>query len=420
MRKLFKNGHIIDPASSLDAVRDIVIEDGKVAEIGENLSGDEVIDCSGYVIAPGLVDMHVHMREPGQENKETIATAAQAALAGGVTTILGMPNTVPAADNASVVTFILSQGAKTPVNVLTTGAATKSNAGKEMAEIGLMFEAGITAVSDDAFPVQNSDLMRRVMEYTKMFDLPILLHCEDKDLTMGTVMNEGAVSTHLGLAASPKAAEEIAVRRNIALCELTGCRTHIQHVSCAGSVEAVRLAKSKGIPVTAETCPQYFSLTETELETYNPAAKVNPPLRTPEDVEAVKAGLKDGTLDVIATDHAPHAAEDKDVEIMYAAFGMTGLETSLALSITSLVKTGFMTLPELIALMTAAPAKVLGIDKGTLAPGADGDMVVFDPEEEWTVDVTKFRSKGKNTVLDGRKLTGRVKMTVCGGDVYKF
>lgn len=419
---LLKNGRVIDPSCDRDEIADLLIEDGRVARIGKidkpagNGSG-EVYDVSGLCVAPGLIDMHTHLREPGYEHKETIETAAMAAAAGGFTTVVGMPNTKPAVDTAAIVEFILNRGERVPINVLTTGAATKANEGKEMAEIGDIIAGGAVAISDDAFPIQSSDLMRRIMEYTAMFDVPILTHCEDKSMTADAIMNEGVTSTILGLRPWPRQAEDIMVCRNILLSELTDCKLHIQHVTTRGAVAAVRWGKSRGIRVTAETCPHYFTLTDEALANYDTNAKVNPPLRTADDVSAVKEGLADGTIDAIATDHAPHAQEEKEVELQYAAFGIVGLETCLALTLTNAVHNGAISLVEAIRKLTETPAKILGIDSGCLRPGYTADVVVFDSEAKWTVDSSKFKSKGKNTPVNGMELTGQVVATVCWGDV---
>lgn len=436
---LLKNGRVIDPSQGVDKTGDLLIVDGRIAGFDRPAppGRGETIDCKGCVVAPGLIDMHVHLREPGFEHKETIASGARAAAAGGFATILAMPNTKPAVDNRAVVEYVLNEGSKADVNVLTSGAATKggllrqaqdapirqaqsAQLQEEMAEIGDMIEAGAVAISDDAFPVQSADMMRRVMEYCRMFDVPVLTHCEDKTLTLDSVMNEGLNSTILGLRPWPRQAEEIMVLRNILLAQLSRCRLHIQHVSTAGSVEAVRWAKSKGIAVTCETCPQYFSLTDEALSDYNANAKVNPPLRTAADVEAIKAGLADGTIDAIATDHAPHSLEDKQVELAYAAFGMVGLETAVGLVITNLVRPGVLSLADAIAKMTVAPARILSLSKdgaGTLAEGAVANVTVLDPDVKWTVRASEFKSMGRNTPFEGFELTGKAVATVVGGKV---
>ncbi len=416
---LLKGGRIVDPLRGFDEVCDLLMVDGRIAPNSPTPSNGEgqTIDCTGLIVAPGLIDMHVHLREPGYEHKETIATAARAAAAGGFTTILGMPNTRPAIDNRAVVEYVLTEGKSACVNVLTTGAATRGNEGAEMAEIGEMVEAGAVAISDDAYPVQNADLMRRVMEYSLMFNVPVLAHCEDTSLTLDAVMNEGINSTILGLRPWPRQAETIMVLRNILLSELTGCPLHIQHISASESIGAVRWAKSRGIPVTCETCPQYFSSTDSALNTYDTNAKINPPLRTDADVEAIKQALADGTIDAIATDHAPHSLEDKQVEMQYAAFGMAGLETALPLVVTNLVKPGVISLGDAISKMTVGPARILGFDAGTLVDGAVGDVTVFDPDATITVRADKFKSMGRNTPFDGVELTGRVVATIVNGKV---
>lgn len=416
---LLKNGRIVNPSRGIDQTGDLLIEDGRITGIGFPAPSGEgqTIDCTGLVIAPGLIDMHVHLREPGFENKETIATAAKAAATGGFTTILGMPNTKPAVDNRAVVEYVLNAGKCADVHVLTSGAATKGNDGAEMAEIGDMIDAGAVAISDDAFPVQSADMMRLVMEYSRMFDVPVLTHCEDKSMTLDSVMNEGVNATILGLKPWPRQAEELMVWRNILLAELTGCELHIQHVSTAGSIGAIRWAKDKGTKVTCETGPQYFSLTDQALNTYDTNAKMNPPLRTESDVEAIKAALKDGTIDAIATDHAPHSLEDKQVELQYAAFGIVGLETALPLVITNLVKPGVVSLSEAIAKMTIAPASILGIDAGTLADGAVADVTVIDPEAKVTVRAAEFKSMARNTPFEGFELTGKAVKTIVAGKV---
>ena len=418
MWALLKGGRIIDPSRGIDKVADVLIDDGRVKQIGsvEYPSRGAVYDCAGLVVAPGLVDMHVHLREPGFEHKETIRTGAEAAAAGGFTTIVGMPNTNPAIDDRATVEYVVNEGRKAVVNVLTSGAATKDNAGVEMAEIGDMVDAGAVAISDDAFPVQSADLMRRVMEYARMFDVPFLAHCEDKTMTLDAVMNEGVMATTLGLRPWPRQAEEIMVWRNIELAELSKCRVHIQHVTTQGAVEAVRWAKSRGIDVTCETCPQYFSLTDEALKSYDTNAKTCPPLRTEADVEAIKQGLADGTIDVIATDHAPHAQEDKEVELQDAAFGMVGLETAVSLVVTNLVEPGVLSLADAIAKMTVQPARIVGLEAGTLAEGSVADVTILDPEAKVVVKSSEFRSKGRNMPFEGFELVGKVVATMVAGD----
>lgn len=415
---LLKNGRVIDPSRKIDEVADVLIENGRISSPFLAKEGHgEVYDCTGLVVCPGLIDMHVHLREPGFEHKETIETGARAAAAGGFTTIVGMPNTKPAVDNRAVVEYVLGRGRSAAVNVLTTGAATKANEGAEMAGIGDMVEAGAVAISDDAFPVQNADTMRRVMEYAQMFNIPVLAHCEDKSMTQDAVMNEGITSTVLGLRPWPRQAEETMIWRNILLAELAKCRLHVQHVTTAGGVEAIRWAKSRGIAVTCETCPQYFSLTDESLTSYDTNAKTNPPLRTQADVEAIKQGLADGMIDVIATDHAPHAREDKEVELQNAAFGMVGLETSVSLVITNLVRSGVLPLSDAISKMTIEPAHILGLSAGTLAEGAPADITILDPNAKVVVRSSEFKSMGKNTPFEGFELTGRAAATMVGGQI---
>lgn len=419
MQLLLKNGRVIDPSRNFDEVIDILIRNGKVhsfvKDYEDNL--DNTIDCTGCIISPGFIDVHVHTREPGYEYKEDIFSASEAAAAGGFTTIVGMQNTKPAIDNRAIAEFVINKGKQAKVNFFTTAAATKANEGKELADIGDMVEAGAVAVSDDAFPVQNTDLMRLVMQYTKMFDVPIMAHCEDKSLTKDAIANEGILSTMLGLKAWPRQAEELMIIRNIMLAELTGCKLHIQHVTTRGGVEAIRWGKSKGIRLTAETCPQYFSLTDEALSSFDTNAKMCPPLRTAVDIEAIKAALADGTIDILATDHAPHAQHEKEVELQYALFGIIGLETALALSITNLVDAKVLSLTDMIKKFTIEPAKLIGIDRGTLAEGSVADITIFNPGAEVTVDKSKFKSKSKNTPFDGFRLKGKVAATIVGGEV---
>ncbi len=419
MNILIQNGRVIDPANKVSDTLDVLVSEGRIARLGKPggipSSGCRVIDASGRLVAPGLIDMHVHLREPGFEYKETIATGIAAARAGGFTSVCCMPNTNPVNDNRSITEFILSQAAKeASANVFPIGAITKGSKGEELAEMGELRAAGCIAVSDDGRPVMSAAIMRRAMEYSKIFDIPVISHCEDVNLALNGVMNEGFVCTELGLRGIPNAAEEVMVARDIALAELTGCRLHIAHVSASGSVRLIREAKSRGIKVTAETCPHYFTLTEDAVRGYNPMAKMNPPLRSAGDVAAIKQGLKDGAIDAIVTDHAPHAMDEKNVEFDYAPFGIVGLETALGLSL-SLVHEGVITIEELIKKMSLNPAKILGINKGTVSIGADADVTIIDPVLKWKVDPEEFKSKSRNTPFGGFNLTGKAVQTIVGG-----
>lgn len=415
---LLRGGRIVDPAQGMDQVADLLIEDGRIARIGQIKTADQIIDVSGKFVLPGLIDMHVHLREPGFEYKEDIESGARAAVAGGFTAVACMPNTNPAADNRSVIESILGRADEVGLaRVYPMGALTKGNKGEEMAEMGDMQQGGAVAFSDDAFPIQQSIVMRRVMDYCAMLDVPVVTHCEDTSLSGEGFMNEGLTSTILGLRGIPAEAEEVMVARNIVLARLTGCRLHIQHVSTKGSVELIREAKDQGVKVTCETCPQYFSLTEETVIGYDTNTKINPPLRTADDVAAIKAGLADDTIDVIATDHAPHAVEEKETEYAAALNGMVGLETAVGLTVTELVKTGTLTLAEVVQKMSLGPARVLGVEGGSLAVGAPADVTVLDLDAEWIVEPAKFRSRSKNTPLGGRMLTGLPVMTVVGGKI---
>jgi dihydroorotase len=417
MNILIKNGHIIDPANTVDEKLDLLVADGKIAKLGKpgslTANGAQVIDASGKLVVPGLIDLHVHLREPGYEYKETVATGTAAAKAGGFTAVCCMPNTNPVNDNRSVTELILSQAAKGGSRVFPIGAITKGSKGEELAEMGELHEAGCVGISDDGRPVMNAAIMRRAMEYSRIFDRAVISHCEDAGLAAKGVMNEGFVSTELGLRGIPNAAEDVMTARDISLAELTGARLHICHVSTAGSVRLIREAKQRGVNVTAETCPHYFILTEEAVRGYNTMAKMNPPLRTAQDVTAIKAGLKDGTLDAIATDHAPHGTDEKSVEFDAAPFGIVGLETSVGLSL-KLVSEGVLTMSDLITRMSTAPGRIIK-NGGTLSLGAAADITIIDPNEEWTVKAAEFKSKSKNTPFDGWKLKGRAVQTIVGG-----
>ena len=418
MNILIKNGLIIDPANKIEEKLDLLVSDGKIAKLGKpgslSMNDAKVIDAMGRIVVPGLIDMHVHLREPGFEYKETIATGAAAAHAGGFTSICCMPNTNPVNDNRSVTEFILSQAKQAPAQVFPIAAITKGSKGEALTDIAELLSAGCVAVSDDGKPVLNSAIMRKAMENAKKYDFLIISHCEDADLAGKGVMNEGTVSSELGHRGIPNTAEDIMVSRDIALAELTGCRLHIAHVSTAGSVRMVRDAKSRGVKVTAETCPHYFSLTDEAVRKYDTLAKMNPPLRTAADVAAIKQGLKDGTIDVIATDHAPHSTEEKSKGFDSAPFGIIGLETAVGLSL-KLVDEGALSLAEVVRKLSFNPASVLKLKIGTLSPGADADITIIDLAEEWTVDSSCFKSKSRNTPFNGWKLKGRAMQTIVGG-----
>jgi dihydroorotase len=416
---LIKGGQVIDPGRFV-GVGDVLIEQGKIAAVGPNLPappGCTTIQAGGRLVLPGFVDLHVHFREPGFEYKETIQSGSAAAVAGGFTTVCCMPNTNPINDNQAVTEFILERARLAGLaNVLPIGAITKGSEGKELAEIGDLRRSGCVAISDDGRPVMNSLVIRRAMEYARAFDLTVVDHCEDLHLAEGGCMNEGLISTELGLPGIPAAAEDVMVARNLSLSELTGARLHLAHISTAGSVRMVREAKARGIRVTAEACPHHFTLTEEVVRGYNTHAKMNPPLRTWDDVHAIKDGLRDGSIDVIATDHAPHATQEKQQDFTEAPFGIVGLETALSLTL-GLVEEGVLSLEQAVAKLTAAPAAAFGLKKGTLAVGADADVAIVDQHAQWEVDPGKFRSKSRNTPFAGWKVKGQVKTTIVGGRV---
>ena len=433
MKVLIKNGYIVDPSQGIDGVGEILIEEGKIKEVREHRSGGrrdkaegllleeefKVIDATGLYVFPGLVDMHVHLREPGFEYKETIKTGTLAAVRGGFTSLCCMPNTKPVNDNETVTEFILRKAyAEGACYVFPIGAITKGQRGEELAEMGMMYEAGCVAFSDDGMPVMNSLLMRRALEYSKRFGVPIISHAEDINLSAGGVMNEGMVSLSLGLRGIPAEAEVVMIKRDIELARLTGGRLHIAHVSTAEGVRAVRDAKKEGLPVTAETCPHYFTLTEDAVRGYKTRAKVNPPLRTDKDIEAIKEGLSDGTIDVIATDHAPHHRDEKICEFDRAAFGISGLETALSLGLT-LVRDGVLSLSGLVEKMSLNPARISDIRKGTLKAGEDADITIIDLNKKWKVEPERFASKGKNTPFEGFILEGLPVITICKGKIYE-
>jgi dihydroorotase len=416
---LIKGGHVIDPGR-VNGVADVLIEHGKISAVGQMLTapaGATVIQAAGQLVLPGFVDLHVHFREPGFEYKETIQSGTESAVAGGFTTVCAMPNTNPVNDNQAVTEFMLERAkAAGNANLYPIGAITKRSEGKELAEIGDLRRAGCVAISDDGKPVMNSLVMRRAMEYARAFDVPVVDHCEDLHLSEGGCMNEGVISTELGLPGIPAAAEDVMVARNVSLAELTGARLHLAHISTAGSVRMVREAKARGLKVTAEACPHHFTLTEETTRGYNTHAKMNPPLRTSQDVQAIKDGLRDGTIDVIATDHAPHATQEKQQEFTEAPFGIVGLETALPLTL-ALVEEGVLTLESAVDKLATAPAKAFSLNAGTLAVGAPADVAIVDPGLEWEVDPSRFRSKSRNTPFAGWKVKGRVTTTIVSGRV---
>ncbi len=416
---LIRHGRVIDPGR-INGPADVLIEHGKITAVGAGLKASDgvaVIDADGKWVLPGFVDLHVHFREPGFEYKETIATGAAAAVAGGFTSVCCMPNTQPVNDNQSVTEFILEKATAAGLaHVFPIGAITKGSEGKALAEFGDLKQAGCVAVSDDGKPVMNAMVMRRALEYARIFDLPVVDHCECTHLSEGGGMHEGQVATEMGLHGIPSASEDVMVARNLALAELTGGRLHLAHLSTAGSVRMVREAKARGINVTAEACPHHFLLTEEAVREFNTHAKMNPPLRSRTDVEAIKAGLKDGTIDVIATDHAPHAAFEKEREFDSAPFGIVGLETAWGLALV-LVEEGVLTVEQVVAALTVQPARAFGLAKGTLAVGADADVTIVDPDAHWVVAPEQFKSKGRNTPFAGWKLKGRVVSTLVGGRV---
>ncbi|MBX9628774.1 MAG: dihydroorotase [Gemmataceae bacterium] len=417
---LLRNGRVIDPSQTLDRVADLWLADGKVVGVGPHngVAADKTLDCTGMIVSPGLIDMHVHLREPGREEDETIATGTAAAIAGGVTAVACMPNTEPALDSRAAAEFVILQ-AKRAGNcmVFPIGAVTKGREGKELAELGGLVEGGAVAFTDDGAPVYSAEIMRRALEYCRMFDRAVLVHAEILELTQGGVMNEGFVSMQLGLRGMPAVAEDIMIYRDIVLAELTGGRVHILHVSTAGGVDLIRQGIAKGVRVSGEACPHHFILTDDTLRTFDSNYKMSPPLRTKKDVDAILAGLKDGTLSVLATDHAPHAPEKKERELDQAPNGIVGLETFLPLCATHLIEPGHLSWPEMLAKMTVNPAKVLGIDRGTLQPGRPADVTVIDPRVKWTIDVGEFKSKSRNSPFHGHPVTGRAVATVVGGEV---
>ncbi|MCK8827761.1 dihydroorotase [Natroniella acetigena] len=421
MKKLLlKGGEVVKPAESKREQADLLIIDGEIAEIGANLEAvdAEVVDVAGKVISPGLIDIHVHLREPGFEHKETIKTGTEAAAKGGFTAVAAMPNTDPVIDNQSLVKSILAKAEQeAAVEVYQIGAITKESQGEELAEIGLMKEEGIVAISDDGNSVMNAEIMRLVLRYAQDFDLTVISHCEDDNLAGEGVVNEGYYSTITGLTPIPSSAEEVMVARDILLAEELGTKVHIAHISTAGAVELVRQAKSRGVDVSCEVAPHHFALTDELITSFDTNTKVNPPLRSETDVAAIKEGLADGTIDIIATDHAPHTIEEKRVEYDYAPFGISGIETALGVVLTELVEPGILSLEEALAKLTINPAQRLNLAGGSLAVGSKANLTVIDLEEEWLVEPEDFLSKGKNTPFAQSKLKGKAVMTIVGGKI---
>jgi dihydroorotase len=422
-RVVLRGGRVVDPSQNLDGVGDVVLADGKIENFwraGETTYNDEyeVVDCSGLVVSPGFIDVHCHLREPGREDVETIATGARAAAAGGFTAVCAMPNTQPVTDNQAAVGFVLRQGqTANAARVHPIGAISLGQEGKALAEFGEMVGAGAVAVSDDGRPVASAHLMRTALEYARTFGIPVADHCEEPTLAAGGAMNEGIVSARLGLRGVPSEAEEIMVIRDILLARRTGGHVHLCHMSTKGSIELIRWGKDRGIRVTAEACPHHLSLTEDAVNGYNTNAKMNPPLRTAEDVEAVREAVRDGTIDLVATDHAPHHYDEKEREFADAPNGIVGLETALAVVLTWLVKPGLIDLATLIDRMSVSPARTFNLPGGSLRRGAVADVTIFDPAREWKVDPSRFASKGRNTPYGGQTLQGLVMCTIVGGKI---
>ncbi|HUT10745.1 MAG TPA: dihydroorotase [Thermoguttaceae bacterium] len=416
---LIQNGRVIDPSQQIDRVTNLLIADGRIAAYDAKPRGGEtIIDATDKIVSPGLIDMHVHLREPGSEEDETIESGTAAALAGGFTSIACVPNTDPPIDTQGAVEFVRGQAARADnCNVFVIACVSKNREGKELAEIGQLVKAGAVAFTDDGAPIYDPELMRRAFEYCLMFDKPVLNHAEIRELTEHGVMHEGLTSLILGLAGMPTAAEDVMVSRDIALAEATGGRYHLMHVSTGGSIDAVRRAKQRGVRVTTEVCPHHFSLTDESLRSFDSNFKMNPPLRGKGHVKGCIDGLIDGTIDVIATDHAPHAKEKKMQELDRAPFGIVGLETALGLVVTRLIEPGHLDWPAALARMTCNPARILHIPKGTLQIGADADVTIIDPKVRWTVDPAEFRSKSTNTPFAGWELTGRAETVIVGGRV---
>jgi len=419
MTLLIQNGRVIDPANGRDDILDVLIEDGKITRVAKDIQTDaETIDAAGKWVVPGLIDLHVHFREPGFTRKETIATGSRAAAKGGFTTVCCMPNTNPVADSEILIEYIKMKAAREAViNVLPIGAITKGQNGEELADIGSMARVGACAISEDGKSVDNAALMKTAMKYAGMFSIPVFSHCEDRLLTGNGQMHQGAPAALLGLAGISPESEEVIIARDIILARDVAAHLHICHISTNGAVQLLREAKARGETVTAEVCPHHFALTDEDITDYDANFKMAPPLRSKADVAALKEGLRDGTLEVIATDHAPHHIDEKNCEFAAAANGIVGLETAVALSITELVRTNVLTPMQMVAKLTCNPARILGIDKGTLSEGAVADIAIIDADTKYTVDVQSFASKSKNSPFGGREVYGKVTHTICGGKV---
>jgi dihydroorotase len=417
---LIKNGRVIDPAANLDTAADVLIEDGRIAVVGKELSAAQasVVDAAGAIVAPGFIDMHVHLREPGIEHAETIETGSRAAAAGGFTSICCMPNTQPVNDNPTVTRYIVEQARHAAaVNVFPIGAITKNSAGEDLAAIGSMKQAGAVAISDDGRPVMNARVMRRAMEFARAFDLPVIDHCEDLNLSAGGDMHEGLVSTRLGLRGIPSSSEDVMVARDILLAQVTGARFHVAHLSTRTSLAMVAYAKQRGLPVTCEVSPHHFALADCQMPHYDSNYKMKPPLRDREDVNALIEGVVSGVVDAIATDHAPHPGSEKMQEFERCPFGILGLETAIGLTLEVLVHSGRISLRRMVELFTTGPAGILGLDRGTLAVGAPGDVTIFDTETEWTYDVNRSFSKSRNSPFDGHTFRGGPVASIVNGVV---
>ena len=418
---LIQGGRVVDPASGMDRVADLLVQERRITKIGDAVKapdGAEILDAAGLIVAPGLVDMHVHLREPGSEHEETIASGSRAAVSGGFTTVCAMPNTDPCVDNEGAVAFVVRCGHQADqANVLPIGAITVGRKGQQMAEMGQMVRAGAVAFSDDGDSIADSGLLCQCMSYGKMFGKPFISHAEDQSLSGNGVMHAGAISAKLGLPGIPSAAEEVIVARDIRLADLSGAKLHIAHVSTAGSVEIIRQARASGSQVTAEVTPHHLALTDECVASFDSNFKMKPPLRTADDVQALKEGLKDGTIDCVASDHAPHEQEEKDVEFAFAPFGVIGLESTLAVLIRELIDGQVLTWPQLVAKLTINPATVLGIDRGTLSAGAVADITVIDPALQWTIDPARFESKSRNCPFAGWQVRGKAVVTIVAGQV---